>query len=134
MTTLLDTSAWVEYLRATGSEVNLAVRSLVGSQDRAIATTDVVIMELLSGTRKSEHRGELWALMNRCLMLPTRPLFDYEVAAELYTRCRQVGFTPANSNDLLIAAVAIGKQVPLLAADSDFEKIASVSSLSLASI
>jgi hypothetical protein len=134
LTTLLDTSAWVEYLRATGSEVNLAVRSLVASKERAMATTDVVVMELLSGVTAPEQRGKIWALMNRCHMLPTRPLFDYEIAAELYIRCRRGGFTPANSNDLLIAAVAIGKKMPLLAADADFEKIASVSSLSLASI
>jgi predicted nucleic acid-binding protein len=134
LTTLLDTSAWVEYLRGTGSQVNLAVRSMVGDQDHTIAITDVVIMELLSGAREPRQRGKLWALMNRCLMLPTRPLFDYEVAAELFRRCRQAGFTPANSSDLLVAAVAIGKDVPLLAADSDFERIASVSSLSLASV
>jgi hypothetical protein len=133
LTTLLDTSAWVEYLRATGSEVNLAVRSLVGSKVRVMATTDVVVMELLSGVTAPEQRGKISALMNRCLMLPTRPLFDYEIAAELYTRCRRGGFTPANSNDLLVAAVAIGKKVPLLAADADFEKIASVSSLTLTS-
>ena len=69
--------------------------------------------------------------MNWCVMLPTRPLFDYEVAADLYRRCRRAGFTPANSHDLLIAAVAIGKGVPLLAADSDFERIATVSELQL---
>ncbi len=134
LTTLIDTSAWVEYLRATGSPTNVAVRSMVGSSDHRIATTDVVIMELLSGSRSSSQRSKLWALMNRCVMYPTRPLFDYEVAADLYTRLRGVGFTPANSNDLLVAAVAIGKEVPLLAADADFERIASVSDLSLAPI
>jgi predicted nucleic acid-binding protein len=41
-------------------------------------------------------------------------------------------FSPANTNYVLIAAVAIGKQVPLLAADSDFERIAAISSLKLA--
>ena len=65
-------------------------------------------------------------------MLPTRPLFDYEIAAELYTRCRRDGFHPANTNDLVIAAVAIGKKVPLLTADKHFERIAAVSSLRLA--
>lgn len=134
LTTLIDTSAWVEFLRATGSPINVAVRLMVGSSDHRIATTDVVIMELLSGVKVPQHTGTVWALMNRCLMLPTRPLFDYEVAAELYRRCRAAGFTPANSNDLLVAAVAIGKEVPVLAADSDFERIASVSSLSLAPI
>ena len=69
--------------------------------------------------------------MNWCVMLPTRPLFDYEVAADLYRRCRRAGFALANSHDLLIAAVAIGKGVPLLAADSDFERIATVSELQL---
>jgi predicted nucleic acid-binding protein len=102
--------------------------------DERIATTDVVIMELLCGTPAAARKQRIWALMNRCLMLPTRPLFDYELAAELYTRCRQAGFTPTSTNDLLVAAVAIGKEVPVLAADTDFEKIASVSSLSLASI
>jgi predicted nucleic acid-binding protein len=131
--TLLDTSAWVEYLRDTGSQVCEAVDELI-RRDARIATTDVVIMELLSGVKVPKHTGTVWALMNRCLMLPTRPLFDYEVAAELYKRCRQVGFTPANSNDLLVAAVAIGKEVPVLAADADFERIAAVSDLSLAPI
>lgn len=133
MTTLFDTSAWVEYLLDTGSEVCEAVDQLIRKGHR-IATTDVVIMELLSGSRSSNQRGKLRALMNRCVMYPTRPLFDYEVAADLYTRLRTVGFTPANSNDLLVAAVAIGKEVPLLAADADFERIASVSDLSLATI
>ena len=99
-----------------------------GSQ---IATTDVVIMELLCGAGTSDNRSRIWAFMNRCVMLPTRPLFDYEVAAELYTRCRRDGFSPANTNDLLIASVAIGRKVPLLAADTDFERIAAVSSLRL---
>jgi predicted nucleic acid-binding protein len=130
LTTLVDTSAWIEFLRGTGSDVNVRVRSMIqgGSQ---IATTDVVMMELLCGAGTSDTRSSIWAFMNRCAMLPTRPLFDYEIAAELYTRCRRDGFSPANTNDLLIASVAIAKKVPLLAADLDFERIAAVSSLRL---
>jgi predicted nucleic acid-binding protein len=131
LTTLVDTSAWVEFLRSTGSDVNVRVRSMIDADER-LATTDVVIMELLCGAGVSDHRTRIWGLMNRCSMLPTRPLFDYEIAAELYTRCRRDGFHPANTNDLLIASVAIGKKVPLLAADTDFERIAAVSSLRLA--
>jgi len=130
LTTLVDTSAWIEYLRDTDNEVCNTVDRLVGG-DRSLATTDVVIMELLCGARSVERKREIWAFMNRCVMLPTRPLFDYEIAAELYTRCRRDGFNPANTNDLVIASVAIGKKVPLLAADLDFERIAAVSSLRL---
>jgi predicted nucleic acid-binding protein len=127
---LVDSSAWIEYLRRTGSDVHLALRALIEG-DHVVATTDVVIMELLSGVSTPATRQKMWGLMNRCVMLPTRPLFDYEVAAELYSRCRADGFNPANTNDVLIAAVAIGKKVPLLAADTDFERIAAVSSLRL---
>jgi hypothetical protein len=133
LTTLIDTSAWVEYLRRTGSDTNLRVRSMLETEE-PLATTDVVIMELLCGARTSDSRVKIWAFMNRCSMLPTRPLFDYEVAAELYSRCRQVGFTPANTNDLLVASVAIEKKIPLLASDSGFERIASVSSLRLVGV
>ena len=131
MTTLVDTSAWIEFLRRTGSDVNVRVRSMIEA-DETLATTDVVIMELLCGAGMSDLRSRIWGLMNRCSMFPTRPLFDYEVAAVLYTRCRRDGFLPANTNDLLIASVAIGKKVPLLAADADFDRIAAVSNLRLA--
>jgi hypothetical protein len=127
---LIDTSAWIEFLRRTGSDVNVAVRRLI-CDGTPIATTDVVIMELLAGARALEDRKRIWGLMNRCAMFPVRPLFEYEKAAELYVRCRAAGFTPANTNDLLVASVAIGKRVPLLEADADFERIASVSSLKL---
>lgn len=128
---LLDTSAWIEYLRDTSSGVCDAVDDLL-SEDAPMATTDVVILELLSGARQPHTKQQIWGLLNRCTMFPVRPLFEYEMAADLYIRCQSVGFTPANTNDLLIASVAIGKEVPLLAHDSDFERIATVSSLQLA--
>ena len=127
---LVDTSAWIEYLRRTGSEVNISLRSMIADGEQ-LATTDVVTMELLAGASTAATRQAIRALMNRCVMLPTRPLFDYEVAADIYSRCRADGFSPANTNDVLIAAVAIGRQVPLLAADADFERIAAVTTLSL---
>lgn len=129
---LLDTSAWIEYLRDSGSDICEDVDDLIAGE-KPIATCDAVILELLAGTKSHDDWKNVWALMNRCRMLPVRPLFDYEVAAALYRQCRRSGFTPANTNDLLIAAVAIGKNVPVLAADADFEKIASVSRLKLAS-
>jgi predicted nucleic acid-binding protein len=103
---LLDTSSWVEYLRDTGSAICERVDELIQS-DSVLATTDIVIMELFSGARAQDDRKKIWALMNRCVMLPVRPLLEYERAAELYLRCRANGFTPVNSNELLVASVAI---------------------------
>lgn len=128
---LLDTSAWIEFLRRTGSQVNKAVRERI-ADNRPIATTDVVILELLSGVRRGQNRQQIWGLLNTCTMLPVRPLFEWEVAADLFVACQANGFTPANTNDLLIASVAIGKGIPVLAHDVDFERIAEVSALELA--
>lgn len=127
---LVDTTAWIEYLRDTGSDLCEKVDALI-ADDAPLATTDVVIMELLAGARTSKRRGQIWALLNRCTMFPVRPLFEYERAAELYVRCRSNGFTPSNMNDLIVASVAIAKKVPVLAADSDFDEVAKVSSLKL---
>ena len=127
---LVDTSVWVEFLRDTGSAQCNRVTELL-DVDAPMATTDVVIMELLAGAGSAERRRQVWALLNRCTMLPVRPLLDYEIAAHLYLRCRVDGFTPGSTNDLLVAAVAIGRDVPVLAADADFAHVARVSSLRL---
>jgi predicted nucleic acid-binding protein len=128
---LIDTSAWIEFLRRTGSQVNAAVKERI-ADNQPIATTDVVIMELLSGVRRGQNRQQIWGLLNICTMFPVRPLFEWEVAADLFIACQANGFTPANTNDLLIASVAIDKGIPVLAHDVDFSRIAEVSALELA--
>ena len=47
---LVDSSAWIEYLRATGSAAGMQVTRLI--EDNApVAITEPVIMELLAGAR-----------------------------------------------------------------------------------
>ena len=120
---LVDTSAWVEYLRATGSTTHARVRGLL-DQDGLIATTDVVAMELLAGARDDAHRDGLRRLLRGCEHLPTEGPLDYEDAAEVYRACRRAGATVRRLTDCLIAAVAIRNGVPLLHRDSDFDVIA----------
>jgi predicted nucleic acid-binding protein len=87
---LADTSAWVEYLRATGSPVHLQLRKLIADEDELV-TTEVVMMELLAGaTTTPEGMTRLRRLLGRFDVLPVEGLADYEAAAELYRRCRRV--------------------------------------------
>jgi predicted nucleic acid-binding protein len=127
---LADTSAWAEYLRATGSRANLRLRDLLDREE--IATTDVVLMELLAGARDDGHRNTLRRLLARCDFLTTDAPRDYEDAAELYRACRRGGETVRALTDCLIASVAIRTQTPLLHADADFERIARYSALEIA--
>lgn len=67
--TLIDTSAWVEYLRGTGSDAHRAVKRLLEG-DALVHTTDVVVMEVLAGARDHVHEQQLRRLLGRCDHLP----------------------------------------------------------------
>ncbi|MGH8874289.1 MAG: type II toxin-antitoxin system VapC family toxin, partial [Acidimicrobiia bacterium] len=110
---LIDSSAWIEYLRHTGSDTNLRVRELLAADD-PVATTDVVVSEVLAGARNDAHWEQLQRLVYSARPLAVRPLFDYEEAALIYLACRRGGATPRRLTDCLIAAVAIRESMPLL--------------------
>jgi predicted nucleic acid-binding protein len=120
---LADTSAWVEYLRATGSPVHLRLRKLIADEGE-LATTEVVMMELLAGEASPEAVARLRRLLGRFELLPVEGLADYEAAGELHRRCRAGGETVRNLTDCLIAAVAMRHGATLLHRDHDFEVIA----------
>jgi predicted nucleic acid-binding protein len=120
---LADTSAWVEYLRATGSPTHHRLRQLI-AEDGDLVTTDVVILEVLAGARTDERMRQLRRLLNRFDLLPSAGLVDFEAAAGIYRRCRRGGETVRKLTDCLIAAVALRGDAELLHCDRDFEVIA----------
>ena len=117
---LIDTSAWVEFLRDTGSHVCVLVDNLLGDE---IATCHPVRMELLAGARDEQHLSDLRGLLARGSLLSTEPV-DYEEAAALYRACRRGGETVRKLIDCLIAATAIRASTPVLHADNDFDVLA----------
>ena len=120
---LVDTSAWVESLRATGSAVHVELRKLIANE-APLATTDPVVMELLAGARDGAQVGRLRRLLLRFDHLGVEGLGDYERAAAVYRSCRDKGRTVRSLVDCLIATVAIREQVPVLEQDRDFDGIA----------
>ena len=117
---LIDTSAWVEFLRDTGSVVSMRVDAEL---DGDIAICDAIRMEVLAGARDESHLEALRGLLARASVLPTEPA-HYDTAAMLYRRCRGEGETVQRLIDCLIAAVAIGADVPVLHRDADFDVLA----------
>ena len=117
---LIDTSAWIEFLRDTGSPTCNRVDTLLAAD---IATCHAIRMEVLAGARDEAHLRSLRGLLARAVLLPTEPI-DYEEASAIYRRCRQHGDTVRKLIDCLIAAVAIRHDVPLLHSDKDFDTIA----------
>jgi predicted nucleic acid-binding protein len=125
---LIDTSAWIEYLRDTGSVVCERVNELLGDGG-PVATCDTVVSELLAGPTDERRANDLMRLLDRCRFYPVRPLFDFTGAAGIYRACRRSGFTPWQLNDCLIAAVALEHGLAVLHEDRDFERIAGVTGL-----
>ena len=117
---MIDTSAWIEFLRDTGSPVCELVDELLAEE---IAVCDAVRMEILAGARDELHLLNLRRLLARAAVLPTRPA-DYDTAAALYRRCRQRGETVRRLIDCLIAATAIRADAPILHNDADFDALA----------
>jgi predicted nucleic acid-binding protein len=117
---LLDTSAWVEFLRDTGSSVCLRVDELLAEE---VATCHPIRMEVLAGARDEQHLHDLRGLLARASVVPTFPT-DYEDAAALYRVCRRRGESVRKLIDCLIAAHAIRAGLPVLHADSDFDVLA----------
>jgi predicted nucleic acid-binding protein len=118
---LADTSAWIEFLRATGSDAHLRVRGLLEAGE--LATTDAVTMEVLVGARDAGHHDRLKRLLLRCEFVAVQGPRDYENAAEVARACRQAGDGVRGLIDCLIACVAIREGLPVLHADADFDVI-----------
>jgi predicted nucleic acid-binding protein len=117
---LIDTSAWVEFLRDTGSAVCVRVDALL---DDDIATCHPVRMELLAGARHEQQLRDLRGLLARASLVPTEPA-DYEEAAALFRACRRGGETVRKLIDCLIAATAMRTSIPVLHSDRDYEVLA----------
>jgi predicted nucleic acid-binding protein len=119
---LIDSSAWIEFIRATGSPADGRVIEAVSARDAA--TTDVVRLELLAGGYRGLNVEDLATLLDSCTELEQAAREDVESAADIFRRCRRRGETLRAVNDCLLAAVAIRHDVPILHCDKDFDVIA----------
>jgi predicted nucleic acid-binding protein len=127
---LADTSAWVEYDRATGSAVDLRLSGLIAA-DGPVAVTEPVIMEVLAGARSDAREADLRRLLLRFHLCRFDPVADFDGAGRIYRRCRRAGITPRGLNDCMIAAVAVRHQAILLACDVDLDRVARVVGIAL---
>lgn len=122
---LADTSAWVEYDRATGSAVDRRLTDLIESNG-PLVVTEPVLMEVLAGARDDDRESDLRRLLLRFDLLPFDAAADFEAAARIYRRCRQQGVTPRGLVDCMIASVAQRHHATLLAQDAEIQRIAHV--------
>jgi hypothetical protein len=122
---LADTSAWVEFDRATGSAADRRVAELIATGG-PLVVTEPVLMEVLAGARSDAREVDLRRLLLSFGFVPFDAVTDFEAAASIYRRCRQAGVTPRGMVDCLIAAIAYRRGAALLSWDIDMERVAEV--------
>ena len=127
---LADTSAWVEYDRASGSAADLRLAALI-ADDGPLVVTEPVLMEVLAGARSDAREADLRRLLLSFGFLPFDAVTDFEAAARIYRRCRHAGVTPRGMVDCMIAAVAYRRGAALLSWDVDVDRVAQVIGLEL---
>lgn len=114
--TLVDTSAWIEFLRSRGDP---DVKSKVAGylELGTAAYCGPIAFELLAGARESETQDVREALGFSVLL--DYPLACWERAAEVAKDLRSKGVTVPR-DDVLVAAAALHGGVPLYACDAHF--------------
>jgi predicted nucleic acid-binding protein len=112
---LADSSAWIEYLRRSESEIDLRVDALI--REGALAVTEPVAMEVLAGASDEEER-------ERPELLPVTGFDDYQFAASIQQQCRAAEGPAHSIVACLIASVAIRNGVTVLHRNRDFDLIA----------
>ncbi|HEY4621122.1 MAG TPA: PIN domain nuclease [Gaiellaceae bacterium] len=120
---VVDTSAWIDFLRARETPADLTICRLI-AEEAPLAVTEVVVFELLTGVRSEREQRELRDHVLSIPVLPLNGLDGYEAAADLYRACRRGGETLRSPVDCLVAVPAIGAGATVLAADRDFEILA----------
>lgn len=122
---LADTSAWVEYDRASGSAVDQRLTGLIET-DGPLVVTEPVAMEVLAGARTDRREADLRRLLLRFDLLGFDAVADFEAAVRIYRQCRRRGVTPRGMVDCMIASVAWRRRAVLLAHDADLDRVARV--------
>lgn len=127
---LADTSAWVEYDRATGSATDRRLAELIDTAG-PVAITEPVLMEVLAGARDEQREAGLRRLLQRFELLSFDSVTDFDGAVKIHRRCRAAGITPRGMLDCMIAAVAWRRGATLLAHDADMDRVAQVIEIEL---
>ena len=121
---IVDSSAWIEYLRRTGSRADLEVTRLVEREHPAAGVTEPVIMELFAGARDAGNLRRIERLTTAMPLCRVDPVCDFAEAGSLYKMLRDKGVTIRSSVDCLIAAIAWRRKATIVHADRDFDAIA----------
>ena len=126
---LIDTSAWVDFLRSADTPARTAVRELIARRFDELVMCEPIAMELLAGATEPAALGRIERLTEGLPTLDLDPVLDFRAAAALHRLARANGETIRSIVDCLIAAVALRHDATLVHKDRDFEVLGTITAL-----
>lgn len=127
---LPDSSAWIEFLRSTGSGVDQRLSAALDAKE-PVSVTEPVIMEVLGGANSVGHANALRRQLIGFELASIGGLAGFDRAAAIYRTCRDAGEQLGGTIDCLIAVAAMRVGASVLAVDRDFDAIARHTELQL---
>ena len=116
---LVDTCAWIDFLRYQEGELGNQVAVLI--ENKQVAITGVIIAELLQGVKTEKQQQQINFLINSVTSFPTQE-FDWVNAGLILQNLRSRGIT-LPLTDALIAVIAQRYQVKILTIDKHFQHL-----------
>ncbi len=126
---IFDTSVWIDFFRNKDNKQTQYLQDLVLVNSESIYLTPTIIQEILQGLKSEKEFEDKKRVLFSFNILESKWLEISISAAKLYFDLKKKGITIRKSNDCLIAQIAIANDCLLVHNDSDFELIASGSSL-----
>ncbi len=124
---LIDTSVLIDFLKANETLQSHKFEKIIQNQV-PFGISAFTYQETLQGSKdKKEYEKLNTYLSSQKIYYPSSE--SYEMAANLFFKCRKSGITIRSTIDALIATVAIEHNLILLHSDKDFDYIAKVTDL-----
>lgn len=127
----VDSSVWIDFFNGADTAPVRTLDASLGAD--VVATGDLIVAEVLQGFRQDND----FNLARKALScLPLFFMVGPQIAvasARNYRRVRAEGITIRKTMDMLIATFCIENTLPLLHADKDFDRIASILNLDIVS-
>jgi predicted nucleic acid-binding protein len=115
----VDSSVWVDYFNGRQSVETDYLDSLLGKEPIAIG--DLVLIEVLQGFKNDRDYNTARELLTSLTVFTLGGQKIAIKSADNFRLLRKRGVTVRKTIDVLIATFCIGKDLPLLHSDKDFE-------------
>lgn len=119
---LVDTSAWIDFLKGANSKERHALHMLI-EEEEDISITEIILTEILQGIKEDRDFKRVKGYLLEFPIHRPKGVETYLKAAGIYRECRKKGRTVRKTVDCIIAAICIENSLTLLHKDSDFEHI-----------